>query len=273
MYFAEITFTPSAQSTKEEDTFVDSVEWFLALLAKNGQIYMPYVLGWRGEQLTACANVADSDALDERHLCDDLRKQAFDAVVSACSSHPEVVVFEREFGSVVRDWRCEHSLCVSVAREGPRCAVLGGASALPVPLFRLPISSLKRDEVFRWSGDYRAHYNVFLASGDLEIVAERQLSNVASGINSLGREYAEAIEKATGLPTYYHLWRYWGTAAELAAPESSQCPSCASDWLYRGDPEKTICDFMYCCEKCRLVSDPPYECFEADAPYMNANPP
>ncbi|WP_162690496.1 DUF2310 family Zn-ribbon-containing protein, partial [Haemophilus influenzae] len=58
------------------------------------------------------------------------------------------------------------------------------------------------------------------------------------------------IEKETGIPTYYYLYRVGGQSLE--SEKSRCCPSCGANWALKN----AIFDTLYFkCDTCRLVSN------------------
>ena len=65
-----------------------------------------------------------------------------------------------------------------------------------------------------------------------------------------GRYLAQEIEKETGIPTYYYLYRVGGQSLE--SEKSRCCPSCGANWMLK-DPIFDTLHFK--CDTCRLVSN------------------
>jgi predicted nucleic acid-binding Zn ribbon protein len=86
--------------------------------------------------------------------------------------------------------------------------------------------------------------------------AYRVLAEPDSPCSKWGRELCLAIEKATGVPTYYYLMRYFGR--EYAEEKRRRCPCCGKSWHIKR-PEKEggyeFWEFDFMCKKCRLVSN------------------
>ena len=139
-------------------------------------------------------------------------------------------------------------------RESP---VRRGDNGRVIPYFTLPITSSEKDNIYGWTCRYRELDSLWLDSGDFEMSAYRHLAEPDSSLSIEGRECCSVIEKATGVPTYYYLKRYYGR--EYAEEKERQCPGCGKPWFVKR-PEKQIdehkpwWEFDFMCKKCRLVS-------------------
>src|SRR5437867_10465246 len=92
-----------------------------------------------------------------------------------------------------------------------------------------------------------------LRRSPLELPAYRQLADPRATLAKNGLELCRAIEKATGLSTYYYLHRYY---AFERGEERRRCPSCGGQWRRR--PRQPVFGglkgFEFRCDRCRLVS-------------------
>jgi predicted nucleic acid-binding Zn ribbon protein len=120
----------------------------------------------------------------------------------------------------------------------------------------LPLSDFDREYLFFWSDVYYHHLQVWYDSGALEGQAYRQLADPWSELSSEGREHGRIIERASGIPVYYYLMRYWG---RRTGEDSRPCPGCRkrwnvpdAEWVRDGIPP-----FQFICKKCRLISHRP----------------
>ena len=124
-----------------------------------------------------------------------------------------------------------------------------GNDGLDIPYFTLPITNREKDDIYRWTCRFRELDSLWMDSGDLEIPVYRLLAEPESSLSIEGRECCSVIEKATGVPTYYYLMRYYGR--EFAEEKERRCPGCGKSWFVNHS-EKHF-DFM--CKKCRLISN------------------
>jgi predicted nucleic acid-binding Zn ribbon protein len=99
---------------------------------------------------------------------------------------------------------------------------------------------------------YKRYDHLQLDCGPLEVEAYRQLADPASVLGIAGRELAREVERATKLPTYYYLLRYWGWADREG---ERRCPDCGGPWKNQGARSPSgLGWFDFRCEQCRLVS-------------------
>jgi predicted nucleic acid-binding Zn ribbon protein len=134
-----------------------------------------------------------------------------------------------------------------------------------IPNFTLPITDIERENIYCWTRAYRDFSNVWLNTGELEMPAYLLLAEPDSSLSIRGRKCCSVIEKATGVPTYYFLIRYYGR--DEAGERERRCPGCGKPWFVQR-PNKQISmlnpvlednrgpwwEFDFMCKKCRLVS-------------------
>ena len=84
----------------------------------------------------------------------------------------------------------------------------------------------------------------------LEQAALSEISDVQSRLSKHGRYLAQEIEKQSGVPTYYYLYRVGG---ESPAQERRRCcPQCGAVWTL----DQALFDVLHFkCDACRLVSN------------------
>jgi len=135
-----------------------------------------------------------------------------------------------------------------VSVESPlRC----GDCFSPVPLYEIPATN---DEdycnVISWQSDYQSCDTLQMNCSTGERFGTSQISRLDSSLSKRGVEICAAIEKSTGVPTYYYLYRSNGRSSHQEQKRS--CPSCGKSWLL----DKQLHDrFDFLCETCRLLSN------------------
>ena len=150
-------------------------------------------------------------------------------------------------------WKNAPYLCIYTHYSLSDSPLIRGDNADVIPLYRVPITHQDRADAYCWQRLYRSLDDVCMATGDLEMQAYRALATLESECTDRGRKLCFAIEKATGIPTYYYLKRIYGR--EYAEEKNRRCPGCGKSWFVKNPDNNASwkCDFM--CKKCRLVSD------------------
>jgi predicted nucleic acid-binding Zn ribbon protein len=121
-----------------------------------------------------------------------------------------------------------------------------------VPVFLLPLSEEVKSDLGRWQDLYILHDQMWLASGALEMAAYRELTTLDSDLSEEGRQLCREVEKATKVPTYYFLMRYYSHPTEEFA---RRCPGCGGKWRTNVPEENRHRDWHFRCKRCRLVSN------------------
>ena len=126
-----------------------------------------------------------------------------------------------------------------------------GGTGVPIPTYLFPLDDDVKEKIYYWYSNY-AHLISLWFHGYTEIPSYRQLAEPNSLFAEEGRQLCGIIEKVTGIPTYYHLMRYWG---RRKGEEDRRCPLCGGKWFLEDEKErKRIDEIDFRCEKCRLVS-------------------
>ncbi|TCP91999.1 putative nucleic acid-binding Zn ribbon protein [Cricetibacter osteomyelitidis] len=126
-----------------------------------------------------------------------------------------------------------------------------GDDFLPIPLYKqlknIPHLSM---DVIKWQENWQACDQLQMNGSVLEQQAINEISSIDGNLTKHGRYLAAEIEKESGVPTYYYLYRVGGESLE--AEQNRCCPSCGNDWKL----EKPLFDFIYFkCDQCRLISN------------------
>lgn len=159
-------------------------------------------------------------------------------------------VLGEDLGSAVVDkcrkpeWYILSANCLSNAPP-----VQCGPCHEPVPLYRLP-PGIDRGRVAFWQNACRAFDAIQLPRAAGHRSALKQMADPGSPLSRDGREICRAIEKATGVPTYYYLHRI--QARSPAAEKKAPCPSCGRNWLL---PQPLHGCYDFKCDRCRLLSN------------------
>ena len=101
-----------------------------------------------------------------------------------------------------------------------------------------------------WVGTYGAVERLWLDSADYELWARRELSNINSRINQLGRQAAARLNPLRRC--YY--WYFQDTSADGYVP-ISVCPACGQALA----PYTTATLRQLICEACSIVTEGPDE--------------
>ncbi len=227
-----------------------AVEEYLAALMYNGQISADYLIQER-PRYVAYVQAADDKALEPTHLSPWGQKGS-EMSLSAFGHRPKFVLLEPPLNSRGLSWRSAKTLFLHthIFKSGSPVGSpeLQGA----VPVYHLPLSHQDRDYLVRWAREYRDHDSIWLGCGRLEVPAYREMADPRSKLSREGREHCRIIEKTTGIPTYYYLFRYHGRLKE----KLRRCPLCGGAWRVPSPKGVTkFSQFAFRCKPCRLVSN------------------
>lgn len=122
--------------------------------------------------------------------------------------------------------------------------VICGRCGNSVPLYRLPRNYSREEyyDILEWQRAYNDLNDLFKQGLD-ERYAYEMLNKANSSLNVEGRRIAKALNEKTGVPVYYHIFKYYGK-------NKSECPICGEQWN-NNDDEYNV---DYICHRCRLVS-------------------
>lgn len=131
--------------------------------------------------------------------------------------------------------------------ESPlRCFKCGGTS----PLYEIPHHlSGQYGDVLTWQEDYKACDTLQMNCSTGERFALREMTDVGSSLSVRGRNVCQQITNATGVPTYYDLFRY-KSRTTISVERKRKCPQCRRQWILK----RPILRFDFKCDHCRLVS-------------------
>ncbi|PJG82676.1 Zn-ribbon-containing protein [Caviibacterium pharyngocola] len=125
-----------------------------------------------------------------------------------------------------------------------------GDDFLPIPLYKQlkNVPHLSQD-VIKWQENWQACDQLQMNSTVLEQQALAEISDINGNLFKHGYYLAQDIERNTGIPTYYYLYRVGG---EMEEEKHRRCPLCRQKWALN----KPLFDLFYFkCDHCRLVSN------------------
>lgn len=132
------------------------------------------------------------------------------------------------------------------------CSPLHSGDRLaPIPLYKqlkaLPHLSM---DVIKWQENWQACDQLQMNGAVLEQQALAEISETGGNLFKHGYYLAQEIERHTGIPTFYYLYRVGGESA--AAELARRCPLCGGNWRLTS-PLFDL--FAFKCDDCRLVSN------------------
>ncbi len=257
MCIAQLTIVPASSSRKARADVDDAARWYLGLLYKHGQMYGEPLLGWVRNRLQITLELAGPDAhLKRSHSKWGLEELA--KLRAVCKTAPR---WKRIACTAVRrrpvlDWRKETALYLLTGCIEDASPVRAGSTGRHIPPYLLPLSDRELECLCGWASYYRAHDDIWIGSADLEIPAYKQLADPHSELSKDGRTVRQSIERATGLPTYYYLNRYFGRQ-DKRREDNRRCPGCGRRWRRKRKAAEFhgLGGFDFRCDHCRLISD------------------
>jgi len=256
MIFYQIFFGPYCKDKYDEAE--NLIEDYLSSLLRNGQIVKNYgITPWKGEIVAyVYAQGFDANRLKYHSQWGKERMQR----IKCFFGQTPIWKCNEDFPTKIKTtWKDAPFLFFVTDFLEPNylTPLVRGDNGRGIPLYRVPITDMERDYTSSWLWQYKAFDAVWISSGELEIQAYRILAEPDSECSKRGREICLAIEKATGVPTYFYLKRYYGRNGD--EEKKRLCPCCGKSWfvkrLEKKDGESTpFWEFDFQCKKCRLVS-------------------
>ena len=251
MYLAKVNFGKSRLRQDRWD-IENTAESHLVALLRNGQLCGKYTFGWVRGSLNAYVYLSRPNASDKR-FSSEWGKDSLARVSETFGRAPRWTVLEDEAPKRFPNWTSAPAfyLFTTWTIHNPPIRRMDNGS--PIPTYMLPLSDSQKDDVYRWARSYHNHDRIWTDSDVLEIPAYKQLVEPDSELSLYGREICKVIEKATGVPTFYYLHRYWGRKGEN---KTRLCPSCGKKWRVKDNTEfpGSFLYLVFQCRKCRLVS-------------------
>jgi predicted nucleic acid-binding Zn ribbon protein len=225
---------------------------YLAGLRHAGQICGEYFLTWIGKKLHAHVLLECPTALEARYHSESGR-QTLAQVKEAFGQKPHLTLMDDDARTRVASWRTAPFLYLFTNPIDWDSPVRRGDNGKPIPACLLPVSSQLKESLNFWKVSYCRRLEIIPESGLLEFAAYRQLAEPNSDLSRKGRRLCQAIEEATGVPTFYYLIRFY---ERRQGEKRRRCPGCGGAWSVRWpDPEqRQFWQFEFRCNRCRLVS-------------------
>lgn len=247
MILVEVKFGRGSSLQKSE--LEDIADGYIASLFHAGQLCGEYFLTWiKGELI--CHTLMAGVGAGKPRFHSDWGNANLKKVVKAFRQKPVWMVRDDELPKRNISWNAStlHLFTHALDWKPPVCR---GDTGEAVPTFLLPLDFQTKDDIGRWQAEYVLHDRLWLNSGSLEMRAYKELVDPASELSVGGRELCAAIEKATGVPTYYFLMRYH---APEQGDDNRPCPGCGKDWHTPKSPDAPFHHWPFRCQHCRLVS-------------------
>lgn len=182
----------------------------------------------------------------------DAVNKAINALSTAGLLQPKISILGQELHSDSTDPQHTPSWQVLYTSYVQTCSPIRcGEHFAPIPLYRLPpLANGCYKQIINWQQDWQACDQLQMNGRTNEFEALSQIGRVDSPLGTQSRQLCQRIERQSGIPTYYYLYRVGGS--DLSSEQQRRCPSCNGDWAL---PESLhqVLDFK--CDKCRLVSN------------------
>ncbi len=233
-----------------------AIRHYLEALIFQGQILgREFPTALQQEQFVSRIVLPAPDAL-QHAFHSDSGQQALQALQHAGLSYPKVQILGVDLMSNHTDPCDTPASYILYCRFAQTNSVLYCAEHFaPVPLYRLGVASGLED-LIRWQLQYQALDEIQMQQHSLLLKpAERALQSLRSQLNTQGRRLARLLQRHTGKPVYYALYR--GSSSDCASETSRCCPACGGPWL-QAQPWHDLFDFR--CDRCLLVSNIAWQC-------------
>ncbi len=249
---AEVTFPIKRNKSFEQEKYSEIIEEYLSALCLNGQIWNEYQLGVVNGVPKGYVNVPEKISITPKYTSS-YGMSLQNKLKELGGSYPIWSFLTDEGELPWKDWEKSEFLFLrtNFLDNSSPVAIPYRENGTPVPLYLIPVDDNVREYISRWNYSYQAHDQLWIGSGALEMMAYKQIANIESDLSIQGREYCKAIENATGIPTYFYQYRYFGYRV---GEENRVCPACGSQWRNSVFPDKSFSKFQFLCEQCRIVS-------------------
>jgi predicted nucleic acid-binding Zn ribbon protein len=229
----------------------DALQWLARALAKSGQVEGGSLVYEHGGSLHLVCRAPYARSLDPARHSGDARA-AFAEIGELARRAPAVRRLDRE--RAPKDPPSLRKGAVLVLRTDMLdvgAPVRRGSDGARIPAYALGLEVPDVEALHVWADVYRATDRLWHGSGALELPAYRQLADPGSALSRRGRAVCRAIEAATGVATYYDLYRYHGRSHGEA---TRRCPCCGGSWAGMARPKWLRAHADFLCARCRLVS-------------------
>jgi predicted nucleic acid-binding Zn ribbon protein len=250
MFFSRIHFGNSTRHGRDECE--ELVDLYLSALHHSGQIAGVYNILWETGDLKAYADISRPDAMRRKYHSSEGSKR-LDEIIDLFGAEPDWNVLEDNVPKRFPSWKSSPFLYFHVDWQVFSAPIHTGKDGSDIPAYLLPIDETTRHNIHCWQGHYVDHYGIWMATGELETPAYKQLTDPVSELSEYGRDLCLEVEKAVSIPAYYYLERFWGRKEN----ESNRpCPSCGKKWRVdrRDSANLEFWQFPFRCDRCRLVS-------------------
>ena len=252
MILHKVNFGPCSKNKRREAEYL--VEQYLSSLLHNGQICDGHLIGTSQGSLIAYLHLAGAAGRSLKHHSkygrDHLAK-----ITEYFGQSPRWVRLDDDAPRTDATWKDAPFLYVFTHMFDWESPLRRGDNGLAVPLYLLPGKHEDREEIYFWQSSYHDHDSIWIGTGALEIPAYKQLADPASELSQNGIDICKMVEKATKVPTYYYLMRYWGRRKD---EEDRACPGCGRAWRTKHASNRSdqfrFWHFEFQCHPCRLVS-------------------
>ncbi|MCX7048778.1 MAG: DUF2310 family Zn-ribbon-containing protein [Candidatus Sumerlaeota bacterium] len=253
MYLAKVTFG-SQRKGKSRARLDDLADIYISSLFHMRQRQCDAKIAWVHEKLVAYVNVPRPDSMDLRYHSE-TGKEALQKVIKAFGCEPQWEILDDHVPTRFPDWRKSPFFVLFTTMLEEDAPIRRGTDGYPFPQYLFPMEDCDKHNINCWEDYYQSYDVIWLRSGKLEIPTYRQMAEPFSELTKEGKNHCEDIERATQIPTYYYLTRYWGRS-NLRAEANRPCPSCGGKWRLKQpyvwrSPRLPI---VFLCKRCRLVS-------------------
>ncbi|MCG7531633.1 Zn-ribbon-containing protein [Psychrobium sp. MM17-31] len=227
------------------------IKSYISVLFHNGQACGEYFSVLEQGELCAYINLPELAASESKHHCQ-YGKKWLAKIEAIFQQSPIWNVIDDELPAVDVDFTESPFLFLNTEYDEYESPIYRGDNDYSIPLFKFFNTHEEREAVYYWQREYQELETIWIRGGALEMLAYKELANPSSTFSCGGREICQAIEKFTGIPTYYYLFRYYGRREN---EDARKCPSCGKKWQNKhqqNDPSFHHFDFI--CHDCRLVS-------------------
>lgn len=249
MYTADVNFKLKHGASRHEAE--SAISSFLVALLDGGNVVdrRPIPMAAVRDGYRATVSLPERGALASRWHNADVRRKKLTLTEVGLKLGPIRIVGKDPNSQVVCSCRRPSALTMVLGDTPLTCGDCTGK----VPLYRM--SRMRKhgnDHGLRyWAHLYRALDQIWTASDVGERFAYRQLSEHDSDLSKLGRTTCGRIEKATRIPTYYYVYRWY--ARSIASERKRKCPGCGKTWFV--DESRRLGSHEFRCDRCRLVSN------------------
>jgi predicted nucleic acid-binding Zn ribbon protein len=246
MILVEIKFGNSRQ--RERSELEDTAETYIASLFHFGHLCGEYFLTWIKGQLICHTMMAGLGAEKLRFHSEGSRAN-LKRVVDTFGGNPVWTIRDDDMPARNVSWRSPslHLFTHALDWKPPVCR---GDTGEPVASFLLPVDFQIKNDLVRWQQEYILYDRLWLNSDSLELPAYKELVDPRSSLSLEGRRLCTEVQKATRVPTFYYLARFYASDEMDDRP----CPGCGKNWRTPQPDGAPFHQWAFCCKSCRLVS-------------------